>query len=217
LGMGSWITSFFGMCQKVLWLEAKHVVGISKLEVTSCKVRPSFLLRLLLLLPVPAKFCILANFATSLTSTLLSSTSLPSLSTMKTKRLYLALLLNWARFGVAETFSSIFSIHTERARYCPESYEPDEDYIACCWWQATLTSARGPDKSMSPACCDKTATCSGPAPVMFDWTTNEYGFMVTITPPDKTSKVPQTNEPDITTTDFGKKIHPFPKPTKPMG
>ncbi|KAL2122764.1 hypothetical protein VTJ04DRAFT_3219 [Mycothermus thermophilus] len=85
----------------------------------------------------------------------------------------------------------------------PEGYEADEDYIACCYWWATITTAKGPDGSMSPACCPTIrTTCRGAVPVMYDWTTDKDGYMIVITPPDKTTKMPETNEPEITTTDF---------------
>lgn len=80
-------------------------------------------------------------------------------------------------------FDSIFTVHTERTPYCPPDYYPDAKYRACCYGSQKLTSAPGPDSQLSYACCATYYhTCTGPPPIMYDWTTDEDGKLVVITP-----------------------------------
>ena len=75
------------------------------------------------------------------------------------------LALCWVCSARASDFDSIFSIHTGRTPYCPPYYNPDPDYIGCCWGDyQTITSAEGPDGFMSPGCCYVAETCPGPPP-----------------------------------------------------
>ncbi|KAK4446342.1 hypothetical protein QBC34DRAFT_411919 [Podospora aff. communis PSN243] len=96
--------------------------------------------------------------------------------------LFLFFLLSAMPAGAAR-FDSIFSVHTERTPYCPPYYNPDPEYIGCCWGDyQTITSAKGPNGLMSPGCCYEYETCTGAPPVMYGWTTKANGDLVVITP-----------------------------------
>ena len=96
--------------------------------------------------------------------------------------LVLCLILSAMPTGAAR-FESIFSVHTERTPYCPPNYNPDPDYVGCCWGEyQTITSAKGPNGLMSPGCCYEYDTCTGAPPIMYDWTTNANDQLVVITP-----------------------------------
>ena len=66
-------------------------------------------------------------------------------------------------------FDTILSAH-KMAPYCPDYYEADENFIACCSYNDLLTSGIGPGHVTLPACCWEAATCTGAAPPMYDWT-----------------------------------------------
>ncbi|KAF3939213.1 hypothetical protein ABW19_dt0207843 [Dactylella cylindrospora] len=111
--------------------------------------------------------------------------------------------------AAAWRYQSIYSIHTERVPICPPNYSADADYIGCCYGNfETITSAPGPDGSMSSACCYQDETCTGAPPVMYDWTTDHLGYLVDVIPTSsKTTQAPEltptAGEPTSTAPDPG--------------
>jgi len=76
------------------------------------------------------------------------------------------------------SFGSILIAHAEPT-ICPTPllggwWVPDDNYIICCeefanFPRGTLTTAKGPGGKTMYACCGDGYTCTGPAPLMSDW------------------------------------------------
>jgi hypothetical protein len=76
----------------------------------------------------------------------------------------------------------IFSAYPTRSPPCPPFWTADAGYHGCCKAdEVVVPSVTGTDGQASPACCHEAVTCTGTAPVMFDWTTDGQGYLVILT------------------------------------